>query len=29
MFGKVLYYDKKTVDEYTALINGKRIVQVE
>lgn len=29
MFGKIIYYDKKTVDEYTALINGKRNVQVE
>ena len=29
MFGKILYYDKKTVDEYKALITGKNQVEVE
>ena len=29
MFGKILYYDKKTVDEYMSIIDGNKIVNVE
>ncbi len=28
MFGKILYYDKKTVGEYTSLITGKKQIEV-
>jgi len=29
MFGRMMYYDKKTVDDYKALIKGQRHVRVE
>lgn len=29
MFGKILYYDKKTIDEYTSLIEGNKKVCIE
>ena len=29
MFGKILYYDKKTVSDYKAIINQKRNVEIE
>ena len=29
MFGKMMYYDKKTVDEYKSIINGQRHFQVK
>ena len=29
MFGKIIYYDKKTVDEYKSLINGQRQVEID
>ena len=29
MFGRMMYYDKKTVDEYKSIIKGQRHVQVE
>ena len=29
MFGKILYYDKKTIDEYMALIKNKKQVKIE
>jgi hypothetical protein len=29
MFGKIMYYDKKTVDEYKAIIKGQRSVRVD
>lgn len=29
MFGKIIYYDKKTIDEYIALIKGKKNIQVD
>lgn len=29
MFGKIMYYDKKTIDEYKALIRGQRQLEIE
>lgn len=29
MFGKIIYYDKKTIDEYKAIINGKKNLEIE
>lgn len=29
MFGKLMYYDKKTIDEYKAIIRGQRSLKVE
>lgn len=29
MFGRMMYYDKKTVDEYKSIIKGQRHLQVE
>jgi hypothetical protein len=29
MFGKIMYYDKKTIDEYKALIKGQRHLEIE
>ena len=29
MFGKIMYYDKKTIDEYKSIIKGQRQLEVE
>lgn len=29
MFGKILYYDKKAIDEYMSIITGNKIVNIE
>jgi len=29
MFGKMMYYDKKTIDEYKSIIKGERQLQIE
>lgn len=29
MFGKIIYYDKKTIEEYKAIINGKKPLEIE
>ena len=29
MFGKIMYFDKKTIDEYKSIIKGQRQLQVE
>lgn len=28
MFGKIIYYDKKTIEEYKAIINGKKPLEI-
>ena len=29
MFGKIMYYDKTTIDEYKAIIKGQKNLKVE
>ena len=29
MFGKIMYYDKITIDEYKSIIKGQRQLEVE
>ena len=29
MFGKIMYYDKKTIEEYKSLIKGQRQLEIE
>lgn len=29
MFGKIIYYDKKTIAEYKSIINGKPNLEIE
>ena len=28
MFGKIIYYDKKTIDEYKSIINGRKSLEI-
>ena len=28
MFGKIMYYDKRTIDEYSAIMNGKPTLEI-
>ena len=28
MFGKIIYYDKKTIDEYKSIINGRKPLEI-